>query len=268
MSRRPPRLLLVASALAAAGAWPLSARADGADDPDDPAVVPYRPSVSTPAALPAPGWLEMEAGGIQYRGPARLRVEAVPLTFKLAFTPDWGVVAGLTPWLRVNDGVGAASRHGFGDTMLMLKHRLAVDDAHAFGLELGTKLPTAASGLGSGHADVDVNGIYSADFAGAWHTDLNVNMTRLGGSSSLPVAWQAGWAAAFSRSFGDQWGAVGELSGTHQPGQEATQQLLLAASFNASHAAVFDAGLAHGLNRDTPHLQLFAGVTLRLGKLF
>jgi hypothetical protein len=40
---------------------------------DSPSVTPYRPSVSTPAALSAPDWLEIEAGGQSSRGddPAR-----------------------------------------------------------------------------------------------------------------------------------------------------------------------------------------------------
>ena len=29
---------------------------------DEPTTTPYRPSISTPAALSAPGWLEVEAG--------------------------------------------------------------------------------------------------------------------------------------------------------------------------------------------------------------
>ncbi|MDQ2928609.1 MAG: hypothetical protein M3R22_10700, partial [Pseudomonadota bacterium] len=47
---------LVALALAAA----MPARADDADD--SPSTTPYRPSGSTPAALSAPGWIEIEAG--------------------------------------------------------------------------------------------------------------------------------------------------------------------------------------------------------------
>ena len=66
-----------------------------ADDSGGPAVVPYRPSVSTPAQLSAPGYLELEAGGLRATGPDRgVARTTLPYTLKLAFTPDWGVRVG------------------------------------------------------------------------------------------------------------------------------------------------------------------------------
>ena len=251
-----PQLLAAATLLACAAAH--------AADDGNPAVVPYRPSVSTPAQLSAPGWLELEAGVLRATGPdsgsARF---TVPYTLKLAFTPDWGIRVGGDAWVRQADAGQAQT--GSGDTSVVLKRRFAIDDASAWGLELGEKFPTAGSALGSGHADTTLNAIYSADFASSWHTDLNLNETRLGGT---PSAWQTGWAAAFSRSINDAWGVTGELSGTHQSGTPDTAQFLAAASFNASPAAVFDFGAARGLNDATPQWQVFAGVTVRLAKLF
>jgi hypothetical protein len=240
---RSASLLPLALLLACAGA----ARAEDAPDPNDPAVVPYRPSVSTPAQLSAPGWLELEAGGLRASGPGGAARTTLPYTLKLAFTP---------------------AAHGGGDTTVVLKRRFAVSDATAWGLELGEKFPTAGPTLGSGHADTTVNGIFSSDFAPGWHTDLNLNETRLGAPAGRPRAWQTGWAAAFSRALGDTVGATGELSGTRQAGAPGTVQLLLAASWNASNAAVFDGGYARGLNDASPRNQWFAGMTLRLGRLF
>jgi hypothetical protein len=231
-----------------------------ADDADNPAVVPYRPSVSTPAQLSAPGWLELEAGGLRTSNPDSRGT--LPYTLKLAFTPDWGLRVGGDAWVR-QDG-----DHGVGDTSVVLKRRFAVSDATAWGLELGEKFPTAGSTLGSGRADTAVNGIFSSDFAPAWHTDLNLSETRVGVPKGQPRAWQTGWAAAVSRQLTDAWGAVGEFSGTRQAGAQGTAQFLLAASWSASPAAVFDLGAAKGLNDATPHTSVFAGVTVRLARLF
>ena len=121
--------------------------------------------------------------------------------------------------------------------------------------------------MGIGHAQTTINGIFSSDFAPGWHTDVNVNETHLGGSGA-GSAWQLGVAAALSRSLTDAWGVVGEFSGTHQAGAPDTAQFLAAASWNQSPAAVFDFGAARGLTDATPHWQVFAGVTVRLGKLF
>jgi hypothetical protein len=261
-----PFVLLAGAALVALAASP-SVRAADAPDDGGPAVVPYRPSVSTPAQLSAPGYLELEAGGLRATGPdSGASRFTLPYTLKLAFTPDWGVRVGGDAWVRQAEP--GDSHSGSGDTAVVLKRRFAVSDATAWGLELGEKFATAGSTLGSGHADTTVNGIFSSDFAPAWHTDLNLNETRLGVPSGQPRAWQTGWAAAVSRTLTDAWGAVGEFSGTHQVGTSDTAQFLLAASWNASPAAVFDFGAAAGLNDAAPHFQVFAGVTVRLAKLF
>ncbi|MET0382920.1 MAG: transporter [Burkholderiaceae bacterium] len=258
----------LAPALAAALAWcgASPARADGGDG--GAAVVPYRPSVSTPAQLSAPGVLELEVGGLRAAGPhggaSRL---SLPYTLKLAFTSDWGIRVGGDAWVRDADGTGGARRGG-GDTAIVLKRRFAASDATAWGVELGEKLPTAGSVLGSGRADTAVNGIFSSDFAPAWHVDVNLGETRLGAPSGESRAWQTGWAAAFSRTLTEAWSAVGELSGTHQASAPNAAQALAAASWSASPAAVFDFGFARGLDAAAPRRQFFAGLTLRLGKLF
>ena len=253
-------LLIAAAALASA----ISAHAADAPDDGGPAVVPYRPSVSTPAQLSAPGYLELEAGGLRASDNGASRT-TLPYTLKLAFTPDWGIRVGGDAWVR-DRGFGQ-SDSGVGDTAVVLKRRFAVSDATAWGLELGETFATAKSSIGIGHAQTTVNGIFSSDFAPGWHTDLNLNETHLGGSGQ-PSPWQTGWAAAFSRSVTDAWGVVGELSGTHQSGAPDTAQFLAAASWNQSPAAVFDFGAARGLNDATPRWQVFAGVTVRLAKLF
>ncbi len=54
-------------------------------------VLPYRPSVASPAQLPVPGQLEFEAGGLLSKTDDTRRA-SLPYTFKLAFTPEWGVL--------------------------------------------------------------------------------------------------------------------------------------------------------------------------------
>jgi len=235
-----------------------------ADDDGGPAVVPYRPSVSTPAQLSTPGWLELEAGGLRAGDGGAVRT-TLPYTLKLAFTPDWGLRVGGDAWVR-QAGPGG-SQTSVGDTSVVLKRRFAASDATAWGLELGETFPTARDSVGIGHAQTTINGIFSSDFAPAWHTDINVNETHVT-DSRQPGAWQTGWAAAVSRNLSEAWGAVGELSGTHQPGTPNQAQFLAAASWSESNAAVFDFGAARGLNDASPRWQVFAGVTLRLAKVF
>lgn len=263
------------------GAWPLAragraalwglmialVMAPAARADEGPSATPYRPSVSTPAALSAPGWLEVEAGWQHDRADDPVRRDSLPYSLKLAFTPDWGVRVGGIGWLRETDADGTR-RSGGGDTAIVLKRRFGLDLASAFGVELGASIPTARSGLGSGHRDVGINGIYSSDFGDAWHTDLNLNLTRLGGADEGASRWQQGWAAALSRSLDGPWGLTAELSGTRQRGADSTAQVLVSASYALSRRLVLDAGASRGLNRATSDWSAFTGLTFLAFNVF
>lgn len=236
---------------------------------DEPAAVPYRPSVSTPATLSAPGWLEVEGGVTHQHDRADARRDSAPVTLKLAFTPDWGVRVGADAWVRVRDDAGAHTS-GYGDTTVVVKRRFAIDDASAFGLEANATLPTARPGLGSGSGkpDYGLNAIYSADFAGSWHTDVNIAPTRLGAIDAGAGRTQWLGAAALSKSLDEHWGVVGELSGTYQRGADHTSQLLVAASYNVSKRLVLDAGAARSLRSGAPTWSAFTGFTWLAGRVF
>jgi hypothetical protein len=253
----------ITTAMALAAAWPGVALAD-----DSPSAVPYRPSVSTPAALSAPGWLEVEAGYLHEHAESGALRQSVPVTLKLAFTPDWGIRVGSDAWVRLRDESGGHAS-GSGDTAIVLKRRFAVDDDSAFGLEGGATLPTSRHGLGigSGKPDWGLNAIYSADF-GAWHTDLNVAATRFGAQEAATSRTQLLVAASLSRSLDEQWGVVGEVSGTGQHGADSTRQLLVATSYNVSKRLVLDAGAARTLRSGAPSWSAFTGLTWLAARIF
>ncbi len=252
-----PRTLLLAIALVAPHGWALAAE-------NEPSVTPYRPSVSTPAALSAPGWLEVELGGQHATGAGIPSRSSVPYTLKLAFTPDWGVRIGGEAWVRQDDGSGSRIA-GFGDTSVIVKRRFAIDEASAFGLEGGVVAPTGRKGISQSKPSQTANAIYSADM-GAYHTDLNINATRLGTIDPGTGRVQAGWAAALSRQLTERWSVVGELSGTHRTNLAGTTQLLMATSCNVGKAATIDAGFARSTRDAT--WSYFAGITFLAAKLF
>ena len=242
-----------------------------AEADERPEAVPYRPTVSTPAALSAPFWLEGEFGGLlqhvrdgddggAHRG-------SVPYTLKLAFSEDWGVRVGGEAVVLATNADGSKA-WGFGDTALVGKRRFAIDDVSACGLELGVLLPTARRGLesGTGKPDWSANGIYSADFAG-WHGDVNLSGTRAGARHAGQSRLQELAALAVSRPIGDRWTAEAEWSGTRQHGAHGTAQLLAAMSWAIRRDLVFDVGTARGVNRATPTWQAFGGVTVVMGRI-
>ena len=237
----------------------------GAAAQDGPPVTPYRPSVSSPAQLPAPGQLEFEAGLLTSRDHGAQR-DSVPLLFKLAFSEQWGVLLGAEAFVVARDEGGAPLR-GVGDTTIVLKRAFALEPGRALGLEVSAKLPTAKHGIGSGKADVEINTIFSEDIASA-HLDANANLTRLGAWEAGSGRYQTGLSAAFSQPLSAQWGASAELSGTHRNAAASTAQLLVATAYSPNPRVTFDVGVARSLHSGTPAWSLFTGVVLPLAKLW
>jgi len=247
-----------------AGALLLAALGAQADD-GKPAATPYRPSVSTPAQLSAPGWLELEGGVWRQLGSDAHR-DSLPWTAKLAFSDDWGIRVGGEAWVSQTDEFGQ-TLSGNGLTGVVLKRRFAVAEQSAFGLELGATLPTGHSGIVSGKTDTDINAIYSADL-GDWHIDLNLIAIHLGAPDAGTSHLQTLWAAALSRPLNDALGLVGELSGTHQSGVGSAAQFLFGASYSVTKSLVLDAGMARRVSGGAPTWQAVAGFTWVAMRLF
>lgn len=232
---------------------------------DAPEVTPYRPSVSNPAELPTPGQLELEFGGLhEKKGSAR--DDSLPYLFKLAFTKEWGVLLGgdAHVWKRDEEG---GREHGVGDTSIMLKRAFIIDDARAFGLELGANLPTAKSTLGSGKADYKLNGIYSQDIR-RLHLDVNLNATRIGAPEEGSSRVETGLAAALSTEFNQNWNGVVEWSGTRRNGTQSTAQVLAGVAYSPDKKYSIDAGFVRGLNKATPDWSFFTGFVIPIARLW
>ncbi len=236
---------------------------------DSPSVTPYRPTVSNPAALSAPGWLEIETGWIHSQNNEDTLRGSLPYTMKLAFTDSFGVLLGGEGVVDQTDAAGMRTSGG-GDTSLLLKHKFDVgEQGAAFGLEYGQVAPPATKELsnGSGSTDYLVNGIYS--FYVASHSiDLNLNCTALGEVQADQARQQWGWAATVTRVINDRWGASVELSGTARTGASPSDQLLVSMSYQTHRRVSWDAGVSVGLNTPAPKHTVFAGVSVLLGKVF
>ena len=233
---------------------------------DGPAVVPYRPSVASPAELPAPGWPELEAGLAWAKGGDTAKSFSSPVTFKLAWNESWAVLIGTDAydWQRAFDG---STAHSGGDTTLTLKYKLPVNANLALGAEFGVGLPTARPPIGSGRADWGINSIASFDYPGV-HVDVNVAGAHLGAVDAGQGSWQCAWAIATSHPLDERFGVTGEVSGAVQRGTPAQTQGLAALNYNVIRALVLDVAVAVGLSRGAPDWQLMAGMTVRLGHWF
>jgi hypothetical protein len=246
-------------------AVPLAAMAAESSAPSEAAAItPYRPSVSSPAQLPAAGQLEMEVGGLRIRSDGARR-DSLPVQLKLAFSNEWGVLLGTEA--HVASYEAEASAKGVGDTSLVLKRAWALNDDTGLGLELGVKLPTAKDSLGSGKSDTTLNAIYSTDL-GAIHMDANLNATRLGAFEPNTGRVQLGLSASFSMPLNAQWGVTAELSGTRRSGADSTRQWLAALSYSPSKRLTFDIGMARAVQPSPGAKSVFMGVVFPVASLF
>jgi hypothetical protein len=232
-----------------------------------PTATPYRPTVSNPATLSEPGWLEMELGWQTTKGGSDKWRTSLPFLAKLAFTEDWGILISNELAVRRTD-FDDVKYDGIGDTTLILKHRISTEtEGTNWGVEAGYKLPTAKDTIGSGKGDFILNGIYSTDFSNS-HFDFNLGATRLGVISEGDGRLLYNWAASLSGSLNDKWGIFGELSGVYQHHVSTQSQFMTGASYNFSNRIVIDAGTAIGLAAASQDWTIFSGVTILLDKLF
>jgi hypothetical protein len=231
----------------------------------EPAVTPYRPTVSNPADLPVAGWLEAEFGGLRLAGEDRSRGSSVPWLLKYAFDADHGLLLGGNAYVAATTP-GEPRRSGVGDTTLEWKQRFAIADGAAFGIEGGVTLPSARHGLGAGKPVWLINAIYSGDFA-ATHLDVNIGAAHAAQHDVGTSAWQRNAAVCVSWSFGPAWGGALEVSGAQQRGTATQSQALAALNYNVSPRLVLDAGIARGLAHGAHDRSVFAGATVLLGRV-
>lgn len=231
---------------------------------DEPAATPYRPTVSNPADLPVPGWLEFEAGVLSDHQADSTRTDTLPWLLKYAFDENSGVLVGGNAFDRVR--APGQRDSGVGDTFVEYKRRLPVSEGVAFGIEAGVELPTAPGAIGVGKPAWIANGIFSSDL-GAAHVDVNVGATYFSEHAAQASAWQRAWAVALSHPLSAAFGAALELSGNAQRGAGHSHEALAALNYNATRRIVFDFGIAYGLDRAAHDRSLFCGGTFLLGKI-
>lgn len=231
-----------------------------------PAAVPYRPGTANPAALSAPGWLEVELGVSRAREVEGATSRALSYALKLALSPDWGVRIEGDGLLR--NAAGGVVTQGGGDTSIVLKRFIALNERSAFGLEAGLSLPTARTGLGSEGTDVLANGIFSSDLSADWHVDLNLAAKRFGSSTPGVGRLESTWAASVSRGFGSRWSLGAELADTRRSGNHSTSEWLISASYATSPSIVWDLGASRGMGSSSGGWTAFAGATFVVGRLF
>jgi len=230
-----------------------------------------RPGKATPPCILDAGHVQLEVGladaAVERSAGQHEDVYAVGgAELRVGLTGRLELEAGWTPVI-IDRQRGAGAVTGIGDAVLGLRRALTDPDAEgtAVAIQGFVTAPTATHGLGAGGwtggVRLPVSLPLGKDNALGLTPEIDVVRNASGGGAHL--AWQA--AAGVSHAIGhatlgaELWGAVDDdPSGRFRE---------ISADFTAAYAvgkdAQLDAGVNLGLNRDTPGVELYAGIARR-----
>ncbi len=242
------------------------------DDQGRPEINPYRPTVTDPASLTAPGYLEVEIGGQdQHGGEQAHRQFSTPTVLKLTDKSgrlEYHVL--VDGYVTQTDDQGQTT-NGFGDLTPGVQYLLVKQTPHTYDLaaRLEYKIPSARAGLGTGKTDYDLLLLASKDYSKTVHGDYNLGVYQLGKASGQGFATQYQASAAFSFKLSDKLTLQDELYGYSGSSENGTLvSTLHALGYQASRDLAFDVGVDVGLTHAAPHYTVLFGTTFFLGKVF
>lgn len=266
-----PRLTLMTAVLLLASAS--LAHAQQKDDaPEQPTVNPYRPTVTDPASLTFPGYLEMEVGGAAQRGGEQAhRAFSTPIVLKLTNSAkrlEYHVLLGGYSEQAAPDGTHLAGR---GDITPGLQYLIVAQSPHTYDLaaRLEYKIPTASRSLGTGKTDYDLLLLASKDYNKTLHGDYNLGVYRQGRMSGQGFATQYLASGVLNTKLNKTFTLQDELYGYSGSSEGGTiVSTLHAIGYQPSRVLAFDAGVDIGISHAAPRYTLLFGSTFFVGRLF
>ncbi len=244
---------------------------EGTTKPEHPAVNPGRPTITDPAPLTAPGWLECEIGvqrnldkDLLLQTPFLLKLTSLNNRLEYRFATDG--------YDRFRDDTGQVV-DGLGDMYASLHYLTTRQGKRSWDTAVrGTiKIPTASGrrGVGTGRTDYGFLLLASKDVTPSLHLDANLGYSALGKpgvggfdnqgftsiSATIPIP-HSRW------SYTDEVAYFTGISGT---GDQLTT--MHGFSYAARPWDVWDVALQFGLSPDTPRYQILFGRTFFFGRV-
>lgn len=250
----------------------LSSASEAADDQP---ICADRPGVATPTCTVPPGTVQVEIAIVDWVHDRSDAVHADGLAIaqsalKFGISDRFHIELDISPYLRERESnpVTRSTASGFGDMRIAAKYRLSADGSP---VELAVlpflKLPTARRALGNG--EVEGGLIVPVSYA-IPHSSLSIGL-----SPELDLAVDgdgSGRHLAMSQVVGLSFPLGRKLSGSAElwgswdfdPGGTVRQYGLAASgAYLVSNDLQVDAGVAFGVSRDAPDLELYSGLALR-----
>ena len=259
--------IIIAALLLAAGPAAIAR----ADQP----ICADRPGKSTPTCTVPAGHFQLETGiadwSLQKGGGERDTSLVLGETLiRYGLTDHSDIQLDVTPWERNTSRSGATrdSTSGFGDLTVIYKHRLtSADSPIQLAFYPYVKIPTAKRTIGNGKWEGGL--LVPIDFA-IPKSPLSVNLTPEVDSAAdadgrghhlamvqvASLGWQVSERLSLSADVWGQWDW--DPSGT---GKQASADGSLA--YLVNNDVQVDAGANFGLNRQTPDVEVYSGVSVR-----
>ncbi len=238
---------------------------------------PDRPGRLTPACIVDAGHLQIETGAVDFVHDAAASditdtLTIASTTLRYGVTDHLEAVVQWAPYISARDrvrGGGVTTDRGVGDVTLGVKQSLSHPDGKGFSIALApfVTIPTAKSAIGAGSSTqgliVPVTISLPADIA----LGLSPEIDRLPNEGANGHHASYTTIGGLSRAFGAVTPGV-ELAVTHDddPTQrvtKATADLFAAWVPKSIKDVQFDVGTYFGLNRDTPDIEAFIGISKR-----
>jgi hypothetical protein len=241
--------------------------AEEKSDDSPPAVNPGRPTITDPASLTAPGWLESEVGGMKNFD--HDRSFSTPFLLKLTSKNN------RLQYRLATDGLifpGAGGGNGFGDTYAGLNYLFARQKDTGFDISgrVTVKIPTAPAFLGTRKVDFNALFLASRDFTPSLHADFNAGLSTLTRQGAPGTDNQFLATASFTIPIkGGRWQYTNEVVYSSPiQGQRALLTTMHGFTYAVHRYDVYDIALQWKLHGDGSNLQLLFGKTFFFGRLF
>lgn len=251
----------------------LSLTAPAADSSPTP-ICTDRPGKNTSACTVPEGSFQLETDVVNwtrydFEGTRTDTIFYTNPTLKYGLTSSTDVEVNIAPYetVRTRDAIGVSSPHGVGDLYLRVKQRLTAADAKAqFAVIPFLKVPTAKFGIGNGKVEggLVATGVFtlSKEYSLTFTPEVDdIENGDLHGHHAQFVA-----ALSLAKTLSSKLTANAEVwtSQNYDPSGTIRQYSFDGAlAYVASSNLQFDGGINVGLNRFTPGVQAYIGVSRR-----
>jgi len=189
-------------------------------------------------------------------------------TLKYGLAPALDFEAGIVPYeiVRNHDASGTHMLDGIGDLFLRLKYEMATDTPVQAAIEPYVKLPTARDGIGNGAVEAGVSIPVNVTLSDVWSLGFSPEFDALKDASddghhfntsqTVVVGYALPGDLTLNAEVWGDWNA--DPSGT-----VSQYSLDFAAAKLLTKTLQIDGGVNFGLNRETPDVQLYAGLATK-----